>query len=123
MEIYRVEEMIKFENPNPNTRYRQEILTSTQKAENLHGIFVALIPGDQVPYHFHNERESIIIAISGEATEIVEGKEIPIKANDILYIPAGEKHGMTNKADKEFRFIEFFTYSPGAQDFIEVNNQ
>lgn len=63
-----------------------------------------------------------LIAISGEATEIIESKEIPIKANDILFIPAGEKHGMANKADKEFRFIEFFTGSPGVVNSVEVNS-
>ena len=122
MEIFRIEKFIKAENPEPGTRYMQEILTSKHKAENLSGIFVVLVPGGQVPYHFHKKRESIIIAISGEATETVEGKEIPIKANDILFIPAGEKHGMANKTYKEFRFIEFFTGSPGVVDFVEVNS-
>ena len=121
MEIFRIEEFIKMTNPNHNTRYRQEILTNKQRAEDLRGIFIVLVPGDEVPYHFHNKRESIIIAISGEATEIVEGEEIPIKANDILYIPAGEKHGMMNRTDKDFRYLEFFTCSPGVEDRIVVN--
>ena len=122
MEIFRIEKFQKVENPNPGTRYRQEILTSKHKAENLSGVFLVLVPGGQVPYHFHNRRESIIIAISGEATETIEGKEIPIKANDILFIPAGEKHGMANKTDKEFRYIEFFTGKPGVVDLVQVNN-
>ena len=121
MEIFRIEEFIKVANPNPSARYRQEILTNKQRAEDLRGIFMVLVPGDQVPYHFHNKRESIIIAISGDATEIVEGKEIPIKANDILYVPAGEKHGMMNRTDKDFRYLEFFTCSPGMEDRIIVN--
>ena len=117
MEIYRIDEFIRMENPKPGTIFRQEIL----EAENLGGLFGLLAPGSQAPYHFHNKRESIIIAISGEATEIVEGKEIPIKANDILYIPAGEKHGMINKTDKDFRFLEFFSHSPGVVDRVMVN--
>lgn len=121
MEIFKIEEFIKVVNPNPGARYRQEILTNKQRAEDLRGVFMVLVPGGQVPYHFHNKRESIIIAISGEATEIVEGKEIPIKANDILYIPAGEKHGVMNRTDKDFRYLEFFTCSSGVEDRIIVN--
>ena len=108
------------ENPNPGTRFIREILTKEQKAENLGGLFGLLAPSSQVPYHFHNKRESVIIAVSGEATGIIEGKEVPIKANDVLYIPAGEKHTTVNRTDKDFRYLEFFTCPPVMADFIEV---
>ena len=120
MEIFRIEEFIKVKNPDSGTGYRQEILTNQQKAENLGGIFRVLVPGDEVPYHFHNKRESIIIAISGEATEIIEGEEIPIKANDVLYIPAGEKHMTVNNTSNDFRYLEFFTCPPVMADRVEV---
>lgn len=123
MELFRFEEFIKVENPNPGTRYTREILTDKQKAEKLGGIFAVLVPGGQVPYHFHNERESIIIAISGEATEIIEGEEVLIKADEVVYIPAGEKHGTINKTDKDFRYLEFFTSSPGVVDRVLVNSE
>lgn len=73
-----------------------------------------------MPYHYHNNRESILIAISGEAIEVIEGKEIPIKAGDVLYIPSGEKHTTINRSDKDFRYLEFFTYPPLGADFVEV---
>ncbi|MBI4297236.1 MAG: cupin domain-containing protein [Chloroflexi bacterium] len=120
MEIFKYKEFSEMENPNPGTRYRQDILTNKQKAENLGGMFGVLPPGGQVSYHFHNRRESIIIAISGEATEIVEGKEIPIKAKDVLYIRAREKHMTMNKTSNEFRYLEFFTYPPAEADRVEV---
>jgi len=123
MEIFRFEEFIKVKNPNPGTRYVREHLTNRQKAEKLGGIFAVLVPRGQVPYHFHNKRESIIIAISGKATEIIEGEEISIKANEIVYIPAGEKHGTVNKTGKDFRYLEFFTCSPGVVDRVEVNSE
>ena len=110
MEIFRIEEFNKMENPTPGERFIQNILANEQKAENLGGILGLLPPGNQVPHHFHNKRESLIIAISGEATEITEGKEIPLKANDVLYIPAQEKHMLVNRTDKDFRYLEFYTY-------------
>ncbi len=110
------------ENPTPGKRFRQDILTDKEKATHLFGIFIILTPGEDVPYHYHAERESLICAISGEATETVEGREFQFKAGDVLYIPAGEKHGMANKKDAEFRFLEFYTGSPGVDDRIMVNN-
>ena len=123
MEIFKIEEFVKKENTNPGERFVQQILTAEQKAENVSGIFVVLPAGGKTPYHFHNKRESIHIVISGEATVIVEGKEIPIKAKDVLYIPAIEKHSTINRTDKDFRYLEFFTSEAGVTDFIEVTDE
>ena len=120
MEIFRTEELISIENPNPGTIFRSEIVTGEQKAKDLGGISVILPPGSQVPYHYHARRESIIIIISGEATQVVEGKEFPIKTGDILYIPAGEKHMTVNRTEKDLRTLEFFTHPPVTADFVEV---
>lgn len=120
MKIFKVEEYINMENPNPDMPYRPEILTDEHKAQGLGGMFGLLAPGNRVPYHYHSNRESIIIVISGEAIEVIEGEEIPIKAGDVLYIPAGEKHATLNRSDKDFRYLEFFTYPPVSADFVEV---
>lgn len=77
-----------------------------------------MAPNEEVPLHYHETRESLIMVVKGVATEIVEGREYTIKAGDILFIPAGEKHSMINKSHTEIRFIEFFT--PIDHDFIKV---
>ena len=120
MEMVKIGEYTIMENPTPGQRFVKSILPDEQRVVNLRGICVLLPPGNQVPYHFHNERESIIIAISGKATEIVEGKKFPVETDDVLYIPAKEKHGLVNTSDKDFRYLEFFTGGPGVVDFVEV---
>jgi quercetin dioxygenase-like cupin family protein len=120
MKIFKSEEYMKMVNPTPGKPYRPEILTKEHQAKNVGGMFGLLVAGSQIPYHYHNNRESIIIVISGEAIELVEGKEIPIKAGDILFIPAGEKHSMINRSNQDFRYLEFFTCPPLSADFIEV---
>ena len=120
MEIFRVQEFLQMANPKPGARFTQRILTGEQRAENLIGIVGLLPPGVEVPYHYHNKRECIIMAISGEAVEMVEGKEIPLKANDVIYIPAKEKHGTVNRTDQDFRYLEFFTGKQGEVDIIQV---
>jgi len=106
MKVFKSEEFVKMPNPTPGQPYRPEILTKEHQAKTLGGMFGLLVAGSQVPYHYHNYRESIIIVISGEATEVVEGKEFPIKAGDVLFIPAGEKHTTINRSKQDFRYLE-----------------
>ena len=120
MKIFKSEEYIKMVNPTPGKPYRPEILTEEHQAKNLGGMFGLLVAGSKVPYHYHNNRESIIIVISGEATEVIGNQEIPIKAGDVLFIPAGEKHATINWSNQDFRYLEFFTFPPLAADFVEV---
>jgi quercetin dioxygenase-like cupin family protein len=120
MKIFKSDEYVRMANPTPGKPYRPEILTKEHQAKSLGGMFGLLVPGSQVPYHYHNNRESIIVVISGKAIEVVDGKEIPIKAGDILFIPSGEKHSMINRSDQDFRYLEFFTFPPLSADFVEV---
>jgi quercetin dioxygenase-like cupin family protein len=120
MKIFRSSEYVGMKNPTPGQRYRSEILTAEHQAKDLGGILGILAPGTSPPYHYHDNRESIIFAISGEAVEILEGKETPIKAGDVIFIPPGEKHTTVNRSSQEFRYLEFFTCPPVGKDFIEV---
>jgi len=120
MKIFKFEDYIRMKNPEPGEIFRPEILTHTDGAKNMGSIFGLLPPGKQIPYHYHRNRESIIIAISGEAVEIVDGKEFPFRAGSIFYLAAGEKHMTLNRSDADFRYLEFYTRPPLAADFVEV---
>jgi quercetin dioxygenase-like cupin family protein len=120
MKLFKSGEYVELRNPNSNKPYRPEILTLQNGAKNLGGMFGLLPPGSQVPYHSRVNRESVIIIIAGEATEVIEGEEIAIKAGDVLYIPAGEKHQTVNRSAGDFRYLEFYTCPPMGADFVEV---
>jgi len=107
-------------NPTSEKLYRPNILTAEDKAKDMGGMFGLLEPGSRVPYHYHKTRESVLIVISGEGVEIVEGEEFPVKAGDILFIPAGEKHAIINRSEEDLRYLEFFTCPPVGSDFVEV---
>jgi quercetin dioxygenase-like cupin family protein len=117
---FRIEEYLQVENPVPGNPYRPEILTHEHKAKELGGMFGLLSPGNRVPYHYHKNRESLILVIAGEAIEVIEGKEIPIQEGDVIFILAGEKHMTVNRSTKDFRYLEFFTRPPLAADFVEA---
>jgi quercetin dioxygenase-like cupin family protein len=118
MEVFKIADYIKKVNPEPANRLTLQLLD--KKAENLVGMFIILPPGRHTPYHFHDKRESILIVISGTATELVDGKKIPIQADDILFIPAKQKHGVQNNSGNEFRFIEFQVGKADEPDRVDV---
>jgi mannose-6-phosphate isomerase-like protein (cupin superfamily) len=120
MKRFKINDFVRMANPTPGKFYRTDILSLEDQAREIGGMFGLLVPGAQVPYHYHEKRESIIIFISGEAVEVVEGKEIPVGAGDVLFIPALEKHGMINRSGGDVRYIEFWTPPSTPPDFVEV---
>jgi quercetin dioxygenase-like cupin family protein len=120
MKLLKTEEYIRKINPNPAESHRETLLTSADQANDLSGIFVIMGPGQSNPYHYHKKRESLIMAISGEAVEVYEGKESPLRAGDVLFIPPGKKHRTINRSNQEFRYLEYYTCPPGGRDFVEV---
>lgn len=120
MKIFKVDDYLKLNNPTPGKIFRQEILSKDHLANELGGIFGIIVAHSKGDYHFHNRRESLLLIISGEAAEYVEGKEHPIKAGDVIFIRPGEKHTIVNDSDNDLRFLEFFTHPPVAADKISV---
>jgi uncharacterized cupin superfamily protein len=120
MKRFKTADYVQMENPTPGETFRPEILTDKHGAKDLGGMFGLLPPGTQVPYHYHNKRESVIMIISGEGIELMDGEEIPISAGDVFFIPVGVKHTTINNSEKELRYLEFYTQPPVGADFVEV---
>ncbi len=120
MKIFRGEKFAEMKNPTPGKTYKKDILKEL-KAQELHGVFGLVVPGGQGgDYHFHERGEHIIVIVSGEGIEIVEGRETQVKAGDVLYIPAGEEDPIVNRSEKELRYLGFMTQTPGVKDKIEL---
>jgi quercetin dioxygenase-like cupin family protein len=120
LKIWKTEKYRGMTNPTPGEWFRTPILGAEDRAKELGGLVVILPPGQSVPYHYHKNRESILMALSGEAVELYEEKEYSIQAGDLIFVPAGAKHAVINRSDQEIRFLEFFTHPPMGSDFIKV---
>lgn len=64
---------------------------------------IDLPPGSSY-YHSHDWEHEVFV-LAGEAVLVSEQSEIPLKADDVIYIAPFEKHGLTNKGQDIFRFI------------------
>jgi quercetin dioxygenase-like cupin family protein len=123
--LIRTSELLQAPNPQPGQRVRIPVLQEkTEQAHALNGIFGRIppaAPGAGPKYHYHVKRESIIHLLAGDATEMIEGKAVPLKPGDIIYIAPGVKHSLVNNSTTaEVKFIEF--YSPAAPDMIRLDD-
>jgi quercetin dioxygenase-like cupin family protein len=118
-------DFIKFANPKPGERVRVEILQEKpEQARHLNGIFASIppgVPGEKPQYHYHQNRESVIQILAGDVTEMIEGKAVPLKPGDVIYIAPGTKHTMMNNSTtQEVKYMEF--YSPTVPDVVQVKD-
>jgi uncharacterized cupin superfamily protein len=120
MKVFRQERFTAMKNPTPGKTYKKDILKEAG-AQGLRGIFRVVAPGGQGgDYHYHERGEHIIVILCGEGFEVLEAGEVPVKAGDVLYIPAGERHTIVNRSDRELRYFGFMTQTPGVKDRIEL---
>ena len=122
MKLFRKEDLLSAKNGLSREAYRENVLTDADNACALGGLLLVIPPNVEGQFHYHVKRESVQVFLSGEAIGCFTDSEIPLKAGDVLFIPAGEKHRISNRSDKEARFIEFFTEPPLESDFVPVES-
>ncbi len=65
--------------------------------------------------HRHSVSDNIYIVKSGEGQLRIEDETVTIKAGQIVFIPAGAKHSLSNISDALFEIFEIYT--PAGKDF------
>lgn len=57
------------------------------------------MPGQKTPDHKHSDIDEIFYIISGSGTLTINGEEMSLKEQDVIYSPMGESHGFYNTGD------------------------
>ncbi|HEY4330038.1 MAG TPA: cupin domain-containing protein [Phycisphaerae bacterium] len=73
-------------------------------------------PGGCTPKHQHDYEHEILVT-AGQGVVFGNGSEHPLKAGDVLYVPANELHQFRNTSDGPLQFIcmvPAFVHRPGA---------
>jgi len=81
-------------------------------AKKLGACFDALAPGKRVcPYHLHHAQEELFVVLEGTGTLRVSGEMLPIKAGDLIFIPAGPEypHQIINTSDATLKYLSIST--------------
>lgn len=91
-------------------RYDSESASMTKgtAARQLGAGFDIVAPGQQsCPYHYHHAEEEMFVVLQGEGTLRVAGERVPIRAGDVITIPAGPAypHHILNTSDAPLHYL------------------
>lgn len=77
-------------------------------------------PESILKMHYHQYRDEITYCIKGQAVMNVSGKELVMKAGDLMYIPALMLHGSKVTGNETLQLISIFTPPFDGKDRIYV---
>ncbi|WP_199873220.1 cupin domain-containing protein [Ideonella sp. A 288] len=81
-------------------------------ARKLGASIDTLAPGKVgCPYHLHHAQEEMFIVLEGSGTLRVAGERLPLKAGDVVFIPAGPEypHQIINTSDAPLKYLSIST--------------
>lgn len=71
---------------------------------------ILLLPGENLGAHYHHQVEETFYLLSGEATLLAGGHEVPLVPGDAVRLPAPEPHDLRNEGDAPAKLV--FIKSP-----------
>jgi mannose-6-phosphate isomerase-like protein (cupin superfamily) len=81
-----------------------------------------LVPGGpRGKVHRHTVSDNIYIVKRGEGTLTIEDETHLIRENDVVYIPAGMRHSLSNLSGEIFEIFEI--YAPSGRHFDTVADE
>ena len=81
-------------------------------ARKLGASIDTLAPGKRgCPYHLHHAQEEMFVVLEGEGTLRVAGELLPLRAGDVVFIPAGPQypHQILNTSAAPLKYLSIST--------------
>lgn len=86
---------------------------STGTAARQLGCTVDVVPPGQraCPYHLHLAQEEMFVVLEGSGTLRVAGELLPVRAGDVLFLPAGREypHQLINTGEQPLKYLSIST--------------
>ena len=90
--------------------------TGTQGAEMFRD---TMPPGTSTGVHVHHQADEFFYVVSGKGLALVDGTELPVEADDIVFVPRGHDHRVKSSGPAPLELV-FLVDRPGlASDFRE----
>lgn len=94
------------------------LVNTDMGTENLDLHLNRLRPGGaKGKLHRHTQADNVYIVKSGEALLTADGKTYTIRPGQVVFIPAGEAHSLSNVSDKMFEMFEIYAPAGKKYDF------
>ena len=73
-------------------------------------VIMTIQPGDEIGQEVHEENDQILSFVSGVGKAVISGRSKPVKAGDVVVVPAGKKHNFLN--DGPNPLVLYTVYGP-----------
>jgi mannose-6-phosphate isomerase-like protein (cupin superfamily) len=93
-----------------------KLINSSLGTEKLDVHLNRLAPGGRPgKLHHHSSADNVYIVKRGEGALTIEDKTYVIREDDVVFIPAGTKHSLSNRSGAVLEIFEI--YAPAGQQF------
>jgi mannose-6-phosphate isomerase-like protein (cupin superfamily) len=94
--------------------------TGTQSVEMFRD---TMPPGTSTGVHVHRQADEFFYVVSGKGLAFVDGTELPVEADDIVFVPKGHDHRVKSSGPMPLELV-FLVDQPGlASDFREGRSE
>jgi len=106
------------ENPiDPKLGYmQQEVISGKNASVNM----TLYLPDIHSGAHYHNATDEIDYVVMGQANLTMNGKDIPVKSGDLIYIPPFNVHNYRAVGNETFQIMVFFMPAFDGKDRVYV---
>jgi mannose-6-phosphate isomerase-like protein (cupin superfamily) len=87
---------------------KSTLLQSARLLDGLH----AFEPGQSHALHAHAGMDKVYSVVEGEGVFLLEGRELPMRAGDLLVAPEGVPHGIRNTGAARLLVLAILAPSP-----------
>ena len=96
-----------------------KLINSALDTENVDVHLNRLVPGGpRGKVHHHTKTDNVYIVKRGEGTLTVEEETHIIREDDVVFIPAGMKHSLSNLSATVFEIFEIYAPAGPHFDFV-----
>jgi quercetin dioxygenase-like cupin family protein len=67
--------------------------------EDVRSCLLGFLPGQELPVHVHDHEHEVFDVLTGCGTMMLDGEAVELKAGDVIFVPAGVRHGFKNTSD------------------------
>ncbi|OGY38814.1 MAG: hypothetical protein A2418_02760 [Candidatus Brennerbacteria bacterium RIFOXYC1_FULL_41_11] len=89
-----------------NSYFRRELFTGSESQL----VLMSLNPHEDIGEEIHSGIDQILFFVEGSGKAIIDGSEIQIQENDVLFIRRGSKHNVVNTSSEKMKLVS--VYSP-----------
>lgn len=86
-----------------NEAFRRTIVTG----EHSQVVVMAVQPGEEIGEETH-DGDQILLFVEGEGRAVLEGVEEPVRAGDLVFVPAGTLHNFVNAGPEPLRLVTIY---------------